>query len=69
MKQHDKMVDIAKGIGIVLVVVGHIASSSLGPITSIVYLFHMSLFFFLSGFYCNTSSLYYNFLQIKHADY
>lgn len=36
--------DIAKGIGIILMVVGHITSSSFGPFVSTIYLFHMSLF-------------------------
>jgi fucose 4-O-acetylase-like acetyltransferase len=42
-----KWVDIAKGIGIILVIVGHtIALEYSAPI----YTFHMPLFIFLSGF-------------------
>lgn len=65
MKQRDEIVDIAKGIGIILVVIGHIGSSSLNPIVSIIYLFHMPLFFFLSGFYCNTRKCLLQFLTDK----
>ena len=46
-----KWVDIAKGIGIILVIVGHtIALEYSAPI----YTFHMPLFFFLSGLFLNT---------------
>lgn len=45
----DQTIDIAKGIGIVLVVWGHTAC----PIKSEIYLFHMPLFFFLSGYLFN----------------
>ncbi|WP_338433468.1 acyltransferase family protein [Clostridium tyrobutyricum] len=39
--------DITKGLGIILVVIGHSGS----PITSYIYLFHMALFFFISGYF------------------
>lgn len=42
----DKLIDIAKGIGILLVVFAHIYE---GFATEIIYLFHMPLFFYLSG--------------------
>ena len=45
-KQRDKSIDIAKGIGIILVVYGHLAC----PISEEIFLFHMPLFFLLSGF-------------------
>ena len=41
--------DMAKGIGMILVVYGH----SYGPSNYYVYLFHMPLFFILSGFLFN----------------
>lgn len=44
----DESVTIAKAIGIILMVIGH---SGLGYPARFVYLFHMPLFFFLSG-YC-----------------
>ncbi len=40
-------VDILKGIGIILVVIGHVYS---GFISKFIFLFHMPLFFFISGF-------------------
>lgn len=42
-------IDIAKGIGILLVIIGH--SISIHSITSTIYSFHMPLFFILSGFF------------------
>ena len=56
--------DIAKGIGIILVVIGHCIpdASSLTGISNpyfklmhqIIYSFHMPLFFFIAGFFVNT---------------
>ena len=43
--ERNKALDICKGIGILLVVIGHMGT----PIGRIVYGFHMGLFFFLSG--------------------
>ena len=48
-KERIKWVDIAKGIGIVCVVMGHIFSAQM-PAHKIIFLFHMPLFFFVSGF-------------------
>ncbi len=45
--QKEKVISIAKGIGIILVVVGH-SDSPIGPFIG---LFHMALFVFISG-YC-----------------
>ena len=39
--------DIAKAIGIILMVIGHSGS----PLSRIIYLFHMPLFFFISGYF------------------
>ena len=57
-------IDIAKGIGIILVVIGHCIpdASSLTGISNpyfkllhqIIYSFHMPLFFFIAGFFVNT---------------
>lgn len=46
-KQRDKSIDIAKGIGIILVVYGHMVC----PIKEEILLFHMPLFFLLSGYF------------------
>jgi fucose 4-O-acetylase-like acetyltransferase len=40
-------IDVAKGIGIILVVMGHVLAS--GGVYSAIYLFHMPMFFILSG--------------------
>ena len=48
MLERDNRVDILKGFGIVLVVLGHLPIN--GYIKSWIYLFHMPLFFFLSGY-------------------
>ncbi|MBU3004341.1 acyltransferase family protein [Paraglaciecola arctica] len=68
MKNRVDWIDYAKGIGIILVVYGHVArglySAGLGLptniqklIDSIVYSFHMPLFFFLSGLFFYDSLL------------
>ncbi|RQO58660.1 hypothetical protein DBR47_13300 [Paucibacter sp. KBW04] len=46
--QHKEWVDKAKGVGIVCVVAGHVLSP--GPATRAIYLWHMPLFFVLSGY-------------------
>ena len=54
-KIRDITFDIAKGIGIVLVVIGHFipdnAPSWYIGFVSVVYHFHMPLFFFVSGMF------------------
>lgn len=47
IKNRISYIDIAKGIGIFLVIWGHIILN--GPAYNIIYAFHMPLFFFLSG--------------------
>ena len=49
-------VDYAKGIGIILVVIGHLGVMPTN-IVNIVYTFHMPLFFFLSGYLAKTVSV------------
>lgn len=49
----DKKIDIAKGIGIVLVVLGHCSGKW---ISAFIYLFHMPLFFLISGYLYNEKS-------------
>jgi len=45
-------IDIFKGIGILLVVIGHILAEQKNcpPLYNIIYMFHMPLFFFISGY-------------------
>lgn len=45
MAQRNPVIDVCKGIGILLVIVGHLGTVWGSPI----YMFHMSLFFILSG--------------------
>ena len=49
----DKIVSMAKGLAIVLMVLGHTSFNEYGG--KFIYMFHMPLFFFLSG-YCFKSS-------------
>ena len=46
MNRRDIQLDVLKGLGIILVVFAHVAHNS---VSDFVYLFHMPLFFFLSG--------------------
>ncbi len=52
--QREKYIDVAKGIGILLVVYGHVINSggleSLGVVSQVIYSFHMPLFFFVTGY-------------------
>ena len=55
--KRDISLDIAKGIGIILIVFGHIRNSDSSPMLlnaiSFVYFFHVTLFFFLSGYFAS----------------
>ena len=46
-KQRDAVLDAMRGIGIVLMVAGHSGFAG----TDFIYLFHMALFFMLSGIF------------------
>lgn len=49
-KQHDVPMSIARALGIILMVIGHVyAKDSVG--VHFIYMFHMGLFFVLSGFF------------------
>ena len=58
--QRQRYLDVAKGIGIILVVIGHcipdastpegISNKSFAVLFSVIYSFHMPLFFFISGY-------------------
>jgi fucose 4-O-acetylase-like acetyltransferase len=49
--QREKWSDIARGIGILLVILGHIPSMYPHIIREVIYSFHMPLFFILSGYW------------------
>lgn len=56
MNHRSQLIDVAKGIGILFVVFGHspfVAQSRGGEIFNIIFSFHMPLFFFLAGVFCN----------------
>ena len=56
MSNRIQYIDIARGIGILLVVLGHNDFALVSPfIYQVIYSFHMPLFFFLSGFFINPS--------------
>lgn len=61
-------IDIAKGIGIILVVVGHLRDNQLcGLAKSIIFSFHMPLFFLIAGFNFNFNKYANSFIAfIKH---
>ena len=56
MNQRIEFIDIAKGIGILLVIIGHVEHLPSG-IRSIIYSFHMPLFFILSGYFFREESV------------
>lgn len=49
-KNRDNTFDIIKGIGILLVIIGHLAHGY-GVLIPIIYTFHMPLFFIVSGYF------------------
>lgn len=56
MSKRIEYIDIAKGIGILLVVMGHNDFAAVSPFFyKVIYSFHMPLFFFLSGYFLNTT--------------
>ncbi|MGE7952168.1 acyltransferase family protein [Lysinibacillus xylanilyticus] len=52
-KEHFNWIDVLKGLGIILVILGHIRLSP--ELINYIYLFHMPLFFFISGYLMNIS--------------
>lgn len=65
MKGRDNTIDIAKGIGIILVAIGHLSASGICFLNPILYLFHMPLFFVLSGFFCNPDKPFKEYMVSK----
>lgn len=60
--KRNNCIDIAKGIGIVFVVWGHVNSM---PLKNIIYIYHMPLFFILSGFCVNFDMNFLSFVKKK----
>jgi fucose 4-O-acetylase-like acetyltransferase len=64
MSKRIEYLDIAKGIGILLVVLGHNDFEVISLFTQrLIYSFHMPLFFFLSGYFINTSVPFLDFFK------
>lgn len=56
-------VDIAKGLGIVLVVMGHNDFALISPLAhKLIYSFHMPMFFFMSGMFFNPDMPFWTFI-------
>lgn len=64
MTNRIQYIDIARGIGILLVVLGHNDFALVSPfVYQVIYSFHMPLFFFLSGFFINPSTGFWEFVR------
>jgi len=64
LQKRVRYVDIAKGIGIVLVVMGHNDFSLISPFAhKLIYSFHMPMFFFMSGMFFKPDMPFLNFLK------
>lgn len=59
----DSTIDMMKGLGILLVVIGHVSENTL--INKWIYSFHMPAFFFISGCVCHISKEKSDFLKKK----
>jgi polysaccharide biosynthesis protein PslL len=64
MSKRIEYLDIAKGIGILLVVLGHNDFEVISLfVQRLIYSFHMPLFFFLSGYFLNTAVPFFEFFK------
>lgn len=64
MSNRIQYIDIARGIGILLVVLGHNDFALVSPFAyQVIYSFHMPLFFFLSGYFINPSVGFWEFVR------
>ena len=66
-KARIEFIDIIKGLAIILVVIGHTSpnKTEILPYKSLIYAFHMSLFFILSGMFVATSRENYSLQTLK----
>jgi fucose 4-O-acetylase-like acetyltransferase len=69
MTRRNATIDIARGLGIILVVLGHnwIVLHERGELFRVIYSFHLPLFFFLSGLFLKDSASLGNF-ALSRAD-
>ncbi len=64
MSKRIGYLDIARGIGILLVVLGHNDFEAISLfVHQVIYSFHIPLFFFLSGYFINTSISFFDFFK------
>jgi polysaccharide biosynthesis protein PslL len=64
MAKRIEYIDIARGIGILLVVMGHNDFAAVSPFMyKVIYSFHMPLFFFLSGYFFNATIGFWGFFK------
>lgn len=64
MSKRIEYLDIAKGIGILFVVMGHNDFGYISPFGyKLIYSFHMPMFFFMSGYFLNTTTGFWNFFK------
>ena len=64
MPKRIEYLDIARGIGILLVVLGHNDFGAISPFFhQVIYSFHIPLFFFLSGYFINTSIPFFDYFK------
>jgi len=64
MSKRIEYLDIAKGIGILLVVLGHNDFEVISLfVQRLIYSFHMPLFFFLSGYFISTAVQFFDFVK------
>ena len=64
MPKRIEYIDIARGIGILLVVMGHNDFAAISPFMhKFIYSFHMPLFFFLSGYFLNHALPFWTFVK------
>lgn len=67
MRPRNTTIDIARGIGIILVVLGHnwMVLQERGELFRVIYSFHLPLFFFLSGLFLKDSGSLANFAMSR----
>ncbi len=64
MSKRINYIDVARGIGILLVVMGHNDFAAISPFMhKLIYSFHMPLFFFLSGYFLNVATPFWTFVK------
>lgn len=63
--EREKYIDYAKGIGIILVILGHVSVPN--PIITYIFSFHMPLFIFLSGMVFRQDRLKKNIMSLSKS--